>query len=67
MQSNQLPAAKAELEKEIRATVYALVNDFEQRSGVGVESVTINMIDFTSLQDERSVMQIGCAEVTLSL
>ncbi|MEH6483026.1 MULTISPECIES: hypothetical protein [Pseudomonas] len=67
MQSNQLPAARAELEREITSALSALINDFKARSGIGVGAIDVNFVDTRSISDPCEVKIISHVNVGLSL
>lgn len=67
MQSNQLPAARAELEREITSTLSALLDDFKTRSGIGVGAIDIHFVDARTISDPCEVKVISYVNVELSL
>ncbi|WP_010486935.1 hypothetical protein [Pseudomonas sp. S9] len=67
MQSKDLPAARAELESEMRQSLTALMDFFKSRSGIGVGAIDIHFVDARTIADPCEVMVISSVDVELSL
>lgn len=65
MNIKEIRIMKQNMEEGIRQNITILANNFTQQTGLRIESITINMIDVTSLASTKSEYVLGSVDVEL--